>query len=800
MRERETRAARPRLGLCLCVIAGAGWLWAGAIPARAADAAPDAASKGPAATNAPAIPLAEIAARAEEAFGSLRSIGGTLSADQVTAVIQGDLEVLTDEATARQEESSRMLSSSPSLENLRRLGREWQGVRDELAEWKRSLAKRLAQVQEEQARLAQMEATWEATRSSGAAAKMPTQMVAQVERVLAAVKQTQTNADAQQQLLLTLQTRVAQQDGRALHELNGIEAVREAYLRRLVVRDSPPVWGRELWSESTQALAQQSQHSFTRQVDALRGYLQRKQGKVVVQGGVFLAVLLFLIWAGRRLRALGGGEASHAARIFDAPIATALVLALLASSWIYPQAPRLFWALNGAVALIPATMIVRRLIDPSLCPVLSALVVFYFVDLLRMVAASQATASRVLLLLEMLSGAVFVGWRLARARVGTSPGARRHKGVLCGCRVALVVFIVACLADAAGYVNLAKFLGHALLQSAYMALILYALVRILDGVLLSLLSIPPLVRLGVVERHRDLLERRARVVLEWTAFVLWAAYVLETLSLRAPVVQNLKEAFSTSVGRGAFKFTLGDIVWCGLTVWASFLISRLLRFMLEEEVYPRVQLAPGLHYSISRMVHYAVLVVGFLAGVAVLGFDLTRLTILVGALGVGLGFGLQNIINNFVSGLILLFERPVKEGDVIQLGGNEGTVKRIGIRASIVRLTNGSELIVPNGSLISETVTNWTLSDRLRRVDLPVVVAGPANAQQVIELLQGTAAGQPRVLKEPPPKALLISFDKDALNFEVRFWSNQSDDMAAIRSELALAIRAALAERGILIK
>src|ERR1035441_10491522 len=115
----------------------------------------------------------------------------------------------------------------------------------------------------------------------------------------------------------------------------------------------------------------------------------------------------------------------------------------------------------------------------------------------------------------------------------------------------------------------------------------------------------------------------------------------------------------------------------------------------------------------------------FLIGLAVLKFDLTKLTILVGAFGVGLGFGLQNIITNFVSGLILPFERPIKVGDVIQLGGNEGVVKHIGIRASIVEAPNGSEYIVPNGSLISETVTNWTHSDRLRRLELPITVSGP---------------------------------------------------------------------------
>jgi small-conductance mechanosensitive channel len=276
--------------------------------------------------------------------------------------------------------------------------------------------------------------------------------------------------------------------------------------------------------------------------------------------------------------------------------------------------------------------------------------------------------------------------------------------------------------------------------------------------------------------------------------------VLETLSLRAPVFQNLREVLAATWTVGSFKISPGDVVLFGVTIWASFFVSRMVRFILEEDVYSRVKLAPGLYYSISKMVNYAILVLGFFIGIAMLGFDLTKLTILVGAFGVGLGFGLQNIINNFVSGLILLFERPVKVGDVVQLAGSEGVVKHIGIRASVVRAPNGSEAIVPNGSLISDTVTNWTHSDRLRRIDLPVAVACPADAIRVMELLRGAAAGQPQVLKDPPPQVLLGGVAGDSMSFELRIWTNQPEDWAQTRSELALAVRATLAEHNVAVK
>jgi small-conductance mechanosensitive channel len=314
------------------------------------------------------------------------------------------------------------------------------------------------------------------------------------------------------------------------------------------------------------------------------------------------------------------------------------------------------------------------------------------------------------------------------------------------------------------------------------------------------MSVPPLARLGLVQRHQDLLRRRAREMVTWAAILLWVVYVLEALSLRAPVFQDLRMVLAATWTVGSFKISPGDVVLFGLTVWASFVVSRLLRFVLEEEVYSRVKLAPGLHYSISKMVNYIVLVIGFFIGVAMLGFDLTRLTILVGAFGVGLGFGLQNIINNFVSGLILLFERPIKVGDIIQLGGNEGVVKHIGIRASIVEAPNGSEVIVPNASLISDTVTNWTFSDRLRRLELPVTVSGPVDARRVMELLISGAAAQARVLKDPPPQTLLSSFSADSMSFDLRVWIDQSGDWAQVRSELGLAIRAILAQNNIVVK
>ena len=205
------------------------------------------------------------------------------------------------------------------------------------------------------------------------------------------------------------------------------------------------------------------------------------------------------------------------------------------------------------------------------------------------------------------------------------------------------------------------------------------------------------------------------------------------------------------------SLSLGRLVSFAVAVWLSIQLSRLLRFFLDEEVYERIHLSPGLPYAISTILNYLVLLVGFLIALGLLGVDLTKITIVAGAFSVGLGFGLQNIINNFVSGIILLFERPVKVGDVIQIGDAVGEVRRIGIRASIVRTRDGSDVILPNGNLISNQVTNWTYADRCRAVEIPFNIAAGPDPTHVLELLKTAATTSPATDDRPAPTVYITA-------------------------------------------
>jgi small-conductance mechanosensitive channel len=305
----------------------------------------------------------------------------------------------------------------------------------------------------------------------------------------------------------------------------------------------------------------------------------------------------------------------------------------------------------------------------------------------------------------------------------------------------------------------------------------------------------------MVRRHRTLLWHRTHRVFEAAALFVWAAGTLEMFSLRTPLVEHAKTLIMVwhkagDEWRSDFTF-LGQILSFGAVVWAAFLLSRFIRFVLEEDFFPRIQMERGLSYAVSTMLHYAVLLLGFYIAASATGIDMTKFTILAGAFGVGMGFGLQNIINNFVSGIILLFERPVKVGDVVQMNDVSGVVDHIGIRASIIRTGSGSEIIVPNGKFISDQVINWTFSNRQRGIEIPVSVASGVDPCRVLEILTRVAKAHPLVSSKPAPNAQLTDLGADALQYKLNAWTDCIEQWGQIRSDLAVAINAEFVKESI---
>jgi len=787
------RVSRLVLLLILALVSGGG-----TAPGEQASASP--AKPNPAPTP---IPLTTVAVEAQSAMTSLEEIDASVSRDQSSAgVIAGSLSNLTSEIDARIAEDMRLLTASPSLDVLYQLKSTWQNFGDNLSALARELGQRATSLEEERARLDQLKKIWQATLQSAKQPDTPQPFLQSIQKVVDSVERTRQAAESNREQVLTLQGRLSEQEARVRTALSSVEQSQNRALKSLLIRDSPPIWSGEIslgreWEKQIGA-------SFSSQLKASTAFAKQHPFAFLVHALLIVLIAIALQLMRRRMRKVTEEKPDllRAVPILDLPVSMAFLLSLLIVAPIYPQAPRFIQAIMGTAALIPTVLILRKLLQPNSYPILSALVVLYFVGQLRLLAASLPHSGRLLFLGQMLGGSLFLIWLLRSWHLPTAAAethGRLWRGIRAIALIGLIILPAAFLANIFGYVNLGNLLGIIFLKSVFVAAMLYTAIRILEGLIIIALQVPPLGSLRVVSLHRPMLQRRTCRVLEFLAFLFWLSLILNFFGLLTPLTGTTRAALNANLGIGSLNISVHSILAFLIAIWASFLVSRFLRFLLEEDVYHHFHLAPGIPYATSTMLHYAILLLGFFIALGALGIDLTKITILAGAFSVGIGFGLQNVINNFVSGLILLFERPIKIGDMIEVSGIAGEVRRIGIRASVIRTADGSEVIVPNGSLISSNVTNWTFSDVLRAIEVSVNVVGGADPQRVFELLKSTAASHPGVAREPSPQVYVVNFTAGAVTFQLRVWTDQYHEWAQLRSDLSVAVNDALAREKIAI-
>lgn len=767
------------------------------------------------------IPVSDINPKAEETRLKIDTIKNSLVLGPEIINIRTSLSQLTKDFDVKAAETKNLLNARPSLETLKTIEQDWQAASSAIPAWKNVVTTAIEGFDKSISELEELKSTWKLTLGSfeqGSQDKetgtggegdsitgnndVPEALVTTVRSMVALIESTEKSVRASKSDVLSLQTSISKQDNRRNEMLKSISDLRAEALTHLLVRDSPPIWSASKSTSSFGELFSEAGQSYRKQFESIREYVSGKFEAIILHVLIFLVFAGVLLWARKRARPLveKEPEIGPAYSVFELPVAGALVLAVLLSGRLYPQAPRMMMAILGAAALVPGVLYLRKILEKPLYPIFNALLALYLVDLLRQITATLPLLTRIIFSFEMLGAITFLLWFLWARRVEKDTE-DEYQDIFLVIRkavpVIIVLFAVSLIASIFGYVSLSHTVGNSVLASSYTALILYATVQIIKSLVVFALRIRPLSELGMVQNHRSLIKNKCFRLLKWAGIISWVLLTLNLFSIRQSVLGYIGDWLSHEISVGSLSFTAGDLLVFGFTVWLAFAISRLVRFVLEEDIYTRVELGGGVAYAISTILHYVLLLVGVLLAIAAIGVDLTNFTILAGAFGVGLGFGMQAIVNNFVSGLILLFERPVKVEDFVQVGTHQGELKRIGLRASVLRTLDGSEVILPNGQLISEEVTNWTFSDQERRLEISVGVAYGTDPRQVLEMFDRLAAENKDILSEPGPRSIFVGFGESSLDFQLRAWTDKADQWVIVQSDLTLAIHDALLAAGI---
>ncbi|MCD6161386.1 MAG: mechanosensitive ion channel [candidate division Zixibacteria bacterium] len=234
--------------------------------------------------------------------------------------------------------------------------------------------------------------------------------------------------------------------------------------------------------------------------------------------------------------------------------------------------------------------------------------------------------------------------------------------------------------------------------------------------------------------------------------------------------------------------TVSSLLMFVIVILAFFILSRFLNKALLQRILSRFELDKGIQFTLVRLSHYLVMVIGTLIAFQFIGIDLGGLAVVFGLLSVGIGFGLQNITSNFISGLILLFERPIKVGDRVSVGETEGDVIAINMRSTMIRSLNNIAIIVPNAEFVSSRVINWSHGDPKIRLDIEVGVSYNSDLDLVLRALHEVAIEHSEVLKTPAPEVLLSGFGDSSWDMVLRAWVAQPKQHYITRSEINCAI------------
>jgi small-conductance mechanosensitive channel len=684
-----------------------------------------------------------------------------------------------------------------ALDDLRKA---WSGVRSRIEALGTQLRKRSEALSDDQS---EMRASTERLREMAGRPQqdLPPPLRERLGAILDQASKVDDELASRLGMILATQHRLDAMNERVVAALQEIDAAQRAARQDLLVPEHPPLWRALRTPPPVENLLRQIRESWTADRTALLRFIETHPRHFVLQGALLILFALATVYLHRRSAiakdAADDASLQVAALVLSRPLSAALLLALALTRAISPDAPSVVFEINRLVAIVPLLRFLPALVHPAMRRPLFAMAVLYAVDEIRDLTTEDSLLRRIVLLLVSALALAGLVWLVRNENRTRRLGASRWwRASVFGAKVSVVLLLGSCLANLFGAVRLAELLAETTLTGAYIAVALFGLVLLIDAMTTVALRTRAALALNVVRNHAGLIKRQVARITRAAAVALWVYAVLRLSGFTVPVRDALAVALGREWGYGAVRVSLGGVIVFVIAVWAALQISRFLRFVLDEDVLGRLDLPRGVPQAISMLAYYGLLAVGFVVALAGAGIQLSQLTLLISALGVGIGFGLQNIVNNFVSGLILIFERPIKIGDVVEVGTLTGEVQAIGIRASVVRTFSGSDVIVPNGNLISGTVINWTLSDRKRRIEIPVGVAYGTDLRRVQEILREVARKQAETLAVPGPQALFIGFGASSLDFELRFWT-VSENWVGLKSAVAVEINDALAEAGI---
>ena len=577
-----------------------------------------------------------------------------------------------------------------------------------------------------------------------------------------------------------------------------VESGQEQLKRDILTFDRPPIWRAAATAESS---AERLPRELRSRFNGVAEFALANEAAVIVTLVSLFLVLGSILYARPSIirRAGESAEDRNLQPFIDRPISLAILLwAVVGPQVLLPPLPV---ALDVLRALVIAVTLWRLLslisFNAGQNSIRGLLALFVLASLMGLYPPGDLTDRVLLLLISAAAMYLFIGFKRSLKALAKQKRNLWWRLSLIIASVAPFILFISIAGLLLGAVAFAEHLIVALLRITVVVVATVVIEEALKGLAYLFVSGWGQRWLRSIRRFPTLAQRRLDGLIRLTMFLIFLSILPRVSSLMAMLYEKLYEIFTTDYTIGTVELSLVDISALAFSVVLAIYVAKFVRFTLDEDIFPRLPIAAGASAAASRLIYYALVLGGIIFALAAGGVELSRLTLVMSALGIGIGFGLQNIVNNFVSGLVLAFEQPFQVGDIIETGTLTGRVRLIGLRASRVQTLDGAEVIVPNADLIAGNVINWTLSDRMRRIDVDVGVAYGSDPGNVRLILMQVAEKSDSVISSPEPAALFIGFGDSSLDFTLRVWIHEAGNWPQITSDLNEAVYAALDEADI---
>lgn len=770
--------ARWRLGLLLGLFCWLGLLMG---PLQASAQAPDSVKPAPVVPPAAEVNEQDAAQRVEKAYLVLGRISGAARRGTDTEELAEELpDVEANLKTIRQ--NLTQYSSVINVQQVRMFEVLLKDMQAQLGSWRTELATQGKQLRHMQFQLDSLarHAIPDQQDTTTALGRSTERLQRKQQRALALLLRSQ-------KMVTQLQTRVSDGYIQALELQDEVREQSRRFSRRTLEPGNEPLWRASSTDVSQQAATGQLvRESYTSQRRLLRYYFGQNW-----HFGAWMAVLglSFFLWVFRNFRQVSKTPAAPSPQqqpfryLRPVPIAGMLVLVFSLAPFFDLTPPAAYTDLLQLLLIISLSVLLGRS-WPRRDFLYWLGIVGLFLGLTFTYAASAPGPGLRWAMLLLNLAAVALGVGLQR---------RLRQGLRMAAFVLPVVYLfiglnaLAALCNLTGRLSLAKVFSSTAILGLTQIFALSVLVRLLTEAFHLQMQRSRLAGGAAARFNFQKIEQGLRLVLSVVVGALWLMTFTANLNIFRPLYRFLETLLTTAHHLGSITFTLGNILLFFAIIYISVLLQRYVGHFFGE-TDDEFTTDPERKGSWLVAIRLVLLAVGFLFATMASGLPLDKITIVVGALGVGVGLGLQNIINNLVSGIILIFERPFQVGDFIEVTGKTGRVKDIGIRASKLISQSGSEIIVPNGDLLSGHVINWTLTNNHIRVELGLKLAPGTNLERAKQLISDEILANPNTLHKIAPEILLSSLNGQVYELKVLFWINNIRQEQVLKSEILAGI------------